>query len=897
MAGAGRGPARAGRADRRRRDRRSSCSARSPRSTRPSSATRRARSTSSRPRSAATTPTRTPPASSSAWPPRPTAGRSCSTSTPTTSRSSRTRTGARPPTCGSRSAAGTASTCRTSSGRSTRCSRRCASIRATPAPSAALADLQRKRASWGELIETLSKHAAVEQAPARRRTSCTSTSPTSTRTRSRTRSRPSRPTSRRSRPIPSRSRRWSRSSGCTASAELWDALIDVLARRAQLETDDQDVVRLRLEIGQIWDLRLFDAGQAIGAYQSVLEIDATNLAALRALEQLYDKTNQPEKYLEVLEAQLDASPSDAERVSLYERMAAAWEERFGKLDRAADALEKIVALDPRNFGAFRELARLYFQAGKWESLVETYRNHVMATTDVATRIDLYCAMGQVYEQQLQDLDRAIEAYTDVLSFDADEQRALDALGRLYERIGEWDRAVDAMSSLVRLTEDPQKQVAAVRRDRPDLLPRARATPTRARPTSCAACRSTPGHVATMETLVELYSDRGDWLKAAQMMVRAEQHTPVVLDKVRLLYDAARIYEDRLGQPDQAKQLYASVMALDPEHVEAGRPLADLYFEAGEWAAAVADHRHAGPQGRADPAGPARAQRAVLPGGAGPPTSSATTRRRWPTTRPPTTSTRPTCRPWSAAPTCCSRWPTGTGPGRSTRPSWSSTATARTRPTSSASTTGWAWFARTWVSARRRSTCSRRRSRSIRPTATPSTRSSRCSSTTGDWEAVVHAKRGLMVDRQRRREGRAARPDWRHLPRPAAEPAEVDRRLPRGPRGRARRPPAPAEAARPLHRDQAVEEGRRDHRAVHRARGEPGAQGRLLHGGRHDLPRRAQGARRGHGLLQPVARQLLRSSPRSCPTRCCRAPSRRSRTSTRSRPPSATGRPRSAPTGR
>src|SRR5262249_41407111 len=114
--------------------------------------------------------------------------------------------------------------------------------------------------------------------------------------------------------------------------EQWDALIDVLSRRAALETEDREVVRLRLEIGQIWDLRLYDAGQAIGAYNSVLEVDATNLAALRALEQLYDKTSQPEKYLEVLEAQLDASPTDAERVSLYERMAAAWEERFGKLD-------------------------------------------------------------------------------------------------------------------------------------------------------------------------------------------------------------------------------------------------------------------------------------------------------------------------------------------------------------------------------------------------------------------------------------------------------------------------------------------------------------------------------------------------------------------------------------
>ena len=39
------------------------------------------------------------------------------------------------------------------------------------------------------------------------------------------------------------------------------------------------------------------------------------------------------------------------------------------------------------------------------------------------------AMGEVYEAELQDYDRSIEAYTDVLTFDPQETRALDALGR------------------------------------------------------------------------------------------------------------------------------------------------------------------------------------------------------------------------------------------------------------------------------------------------------------------------------------------------------------------------------------------------------------------------------------------------------------------------------------
>ncbi len=449
----------------------------------------------------------------------------------------------------------------------------------------AIGDLQRKRGSWSELIETLQRHAAVETSKEKKTDLYIQLAEL---------------LERQMQDIPSAIHAYQQAltqdpaSKEALSAldrlyrrtEQWEPLIDVLSRRVELETatrsDETNIVRLRLEIGQIWDLRLFDAGQSITAYQQVLDVDPSNLQALRALEALYEKTNQSEKYLEILEAQLDASPSDAERVALYERMAAAWEERFGKLDRAAEALEKIVAIDNRNYSAYRELARLYQQAGKWEALVETYHNHIGSTSDVTTRVDLYVAMAQIYDQNLGDLDRAIEAYTNVLGFEPDEQRALDALGRLYEKINEWDRGIDVMAHLVRLSDDPRKQVDLYwRMGRIQYGQQQDADAAEANLLRGLAID--PAHVPTMEALTKQYSDRGDWLKAAQMMVRAESYTPVITDKVRLLFESAKIYEEKLAQKDSAKQLYAAVISLDPEHVEAGKPLAELYFEAEEWA--------------------------------------------------------------------------------------------------------------------------------------------------------------------------------------------------------------------------------------------------------------------------------------------------------------------------
>ncbi|MBC7976949.1 MAG: tetratricopeptide repeat protein, partial [Myxococcales bacterium] len=151
------------------------------------------------------------------------------------------------------------------------------------------------------------------------------------------------------------------------------------------------------------------------------------------------------------------------------------------------------------------------------------------------------------------------------------------------KISEWERAVEATAALVRISEDPRRQVDLYwRMGRIQYGQLGDADASEANLLRGLAID--PGHVPTMEALTKQYSDRGDWLKAAQMMVRAESYTPVAIDKVRLLFEAARIYEDKLRQNDAAKQLYAAVIALDPEHVEAGRPLAELYFEAQQWQA-------------------------------------------------------------------------------------------------------------------------------------------------------------------------------------------------------------------------------------------------------------------------------------------------------------------------
>jgi golgin subfamily B member 1 len=364
--------------------------------------------------------------------------------------------------------------------------------------------------------------------------------------------------------------------------EQWPDLIEILTKKAGALEDTEEVIRLKHQIGQLFEERLGDGARAIETYKEILSVDPQNIAALKALERLYEKTGDMEHYLDVLEQQLDVTGTDEERISLYERMAAAWEEQFRKPERAWEALEKILLINDRHEPTLQTLERLYRQERRSAELVETLRRHINAVNDPAVRIDLYGQMGQVYEEDLRDTDRAVEAYNDILSFDGDNNAALSALSRLYEKIEDWDRAIETASRLVELTDDLGTRVELHQRIGRIYEERLR-DPDTAEGRYSEALGLDPSYLPAMQSLTSLYQKRGDWLKAAQMMVRAEAFVANPLEKAKMLFEAGRMYREKLDNELSAGELFARVLDLDPEHVEAGEPLADIYFRDEKWA--------------------------------------------------------------------------------------------------------------------------------------------------------------------------------------------------------------------------------------------------------------------------------------------------------------------------
>jgi tetratricopeptide (TPR) repeat protein len=444
----------------------------------------------------------------------------------------------------------------------------------------ALADFHRKLGQWKELVGILSKHVELEQDPERKVEVLLSLAETfevqlsDAGQATAAYEQALRCDERCLRAVDALERLHRRS-------QAWDRLAEILGKKSQIVNDVELAVKLRLQVGELWESRLGDNERAVEAYREVLIVDPQNLQALKALEQLYLKAGRTDAYLDVLEHQLEVTPADTERVSLYLRMAQVWEQQPGKAERAIECLQHVLEIDEQQLSVYRDIERLYRADRNWDALVDIYRRHIQVETEAAERTAVQLALGHLFEEELRDPDRAAESYNDILGFDPDHTESLKGLARIYEQTEQWDRAVEIMERLVNVVDAKEKVDLSFRLGK--IFDEHMQMPESAEERLSDALSVDPAHVPSMLSLINLYKRRGDSLKAAQMMVRAETCTQNVLEKTRLLFEAGKLYQTELGDEQRAKDLFARTLEFDPEHVEAAAPLAEIYYHEEEWA--------------------------------------------------------------------------------------------------------------------------------------------------------------------------------------------------------------------------------------------------------------------------------------------------------------------------
>ena len=319
---------------------------------------------------------------------------------------------------------------------------------------------------------------------------------------------------------------------------------------------------------------------------------------MRGLERVYEMLEQWPDLVKVLEMQLDVVTTERERIDVLMQLATLQEEHFLKPDIAAQRLEQVVEIDPNHEEAYVALERCYRKLRQWLELINTYERHITATLDRKTKVELYGSIAQVYAEEVEDLDRAIDAYRNIVDLDDTNIPALDALAKLYEKQGDAAQAIEFMTRVADLTQDAKQRVEMYYRIG-KALDEKLGDRVAAQERYEMALDLDPAHLPTLGGAPR-DRDRQRRLGQGGALPRpgADQHARRRAQRAQLLVELGKLRDEMLGEHDSAVHAYELRYEADPDNEDAALPLVNEYIATEQWAKAEPLARDARPQERA-----------------------------------------------------------------------------------------------------------------------------------------------------------------------------------------------------------------------------------------------------------------------------------------------------------
>ncbi len=362
---------------------------------------------------------------------------------------------------------------------------------------------------------------------------------------------------------------------------LWESLATLLFRRADRDLKDKAGKRSRLEAANLLRTELEDPESAVEHLEKLLKDDSDNLDILIPLYESYEELGDTTNFLRVAERRSELTEDKAERIRICRRAAGEMMSTKELRAKAADALEKIVELDPEEEGIYRDLEGLYIREEAWDELVTTYRRHANIAETSPVICEVLRAMAAVLDEKLGDPTASVDALHEALEADAEDLDALVYLSTLLEGQQEWVELVDVLSKRAELTTEESDRVELHRRIGEVTLEKL-GDREEAEQRLMKALELDPENVGAMMALVTLYREREEWLRAANMLNDAEQATGNRLEKARLLFESGEIFRKHLSDADKAVNMYAKAMLVDPEHEQSASVLSQHYYDEGQW---------------------------------------------------------------------------------------------------------------------------------------------------------------------------------------------------------------------------------------------------------------------------------------------------------------------------
>jgi tetratricopeptide (TPR) repeat protein len=372
----------------------------------------------------------------------------------------------------------------------------------------------------------------------------------------------------------------------------WEGLLAAFEAEASAARDHRERAQRTFKAAEVLEERLGRVEDALAGYRAALALDPDLLPARAALERLCESEGRWEDLCALLESDLAEMRSRSDQTIHLFRIARLREERLGDLEGAAGLYRRMLEIDPTSRIGLPALGAVLARLGRTEDLAALLRREAAATDDPRRKVAVLQRRAELLEEVLDDPELARSAWEEVRTVAPFHTPALRALGRLHARAGRWQELAAMFRAEADASPDPGGAADLVHRVG-EILERRLGRGDEALAAYREALVLAPAHLSALQALARLHSARGDDPSLVETLRALAAAHPPGQERAALLAQAARIAEERLGDPERAIENYEEALRVAPRFAPALRALDRLYVDTGRTEALAALRRSDG----------------------------------------------------------------------------------------------------------------------------------------------------------------------------------------------------------------------------------------------------------------------------------------------------------------
>jgi golgin subfamily B member 1 len=356
----------------------------------------------------------------------------------------------------------------------------------------------------------------------------------------------------------------------------WEDLATVLRRLIPLQDNAAGVKDVRLKLAEVLE-KLKRRDEAVDAARRALDVEphtANELSRAEAIFRQLEAFPEVIRTLEMRSALREAEKDVEGAVEILYEVARTYAKEMGKPELGITAYEKILELDPKSRTAFDALREHAGKVGDWRRYVASVDRFLPSVIDKEERVNLLFDAAKVQEEKLGQKDIALVMLSRAFSEDASSEEVRLAMHRLAEETGSWDELAAVYENVVDevekgpLAERLYTALAKIQDEHLDDHEEAEATLRK-------ILDFDPANKAALDAMASMFARRG---RDREYIIALEQRlevAPSIEERKSILWDIAKVYDEKSKDPEEAASAYRRAMDLEPDE-KTVELLANLY---------------------------------------------------------------------------------------------------------------------------------------------------------------------------------------------------------------------------------------------------------------------------------------------------------------------------------